>query len=69
MNHNHYQYHGQTQIIFIRSDDISDQIASKIRITGDEKIPEAAGAVFKMNANYAGYTNGAIWEWLTKNDN
>ena len=64
-----YAYHEQERLVFIRTDDISEEISMQIGFKGENKIEGASGAVFKMNANYAGYTNGGIWEWLTKYDN
>ena len=60
----HYLYHGQESVVFVRTSDLTEEVAINIGIKGDEKIPDSSGAVFKMNSNYSGFTNGAVWEWL-----
>ena len=64
----HYYYHGQERLVFVRSDNISEEIVKNIGLGGEGKIEGASGAVFKMNTAYSGYTNGSVWEWLTKYD-
>jgi hypothetical protein len=64
----HYKYHDQERVWLVRTDDISETIAVKIGFKGDDNPDNSTGAVFKMNSNYAGYTKGAVWEWLSKND-
>ena len=67
----HYEYHGAEALIFLRTDDIAEKIAENLGINGpkeDGAGGEDAGVVFKMNADYSGFTNRGIWQWLAKHD-
>ncbi len=62
------------RLVFVRTDEIAQEIADKLDIAGpkpssdsDNLMSSSIGAVFKMNSSTAGYTNGAIWDWLAKN--
>ncbi len=64
-----YEHHSDSQVFFIRSDDIAAQIAQNIGMKGENgENDRISGAVFKLNSSYSGYTNGAIWDWLSKDD-
>ncbi len=72
----HYIISDMTGLALVRTDDIVKEIATKLNLTGarrdssDSTILCASnvGAAFKMNGNYSGFTDGGIWQWLTKND-
>ncbi|MCY4053930.1 MAG: hypothetical protein OXE98_08635 [Hyphomicrobiales bacterium] len=55
-------YKHDTQIFFVRSGEVSEVIASKLGIKGEDR--DTAGAVFKISSAYSGYTNKSLWEWL-----
>ena len=66
----YYLYHDIDNAFLVKTDDISEVAAVKLGIKGDEnnRIAGVAGAVFKLNSSYAGYTKNALWEWLGKSD-
>ena len=55
-----YEHH--PKIFFVRSNEVSEVIASKLRIKGDGR--DIAGAVFRISSAYSGYTSKSLWEWL-----
>ena len=62
----HYSHHGSENVFFLReSNDIAETIATKLGFGSDKPI---AGAVFKLNADYYGFTRPGIWQWLRKSD-
>ena len=51
----------------VHSEDISQKIAIAIGIKGENRIADAAGAVFRLNRGaYSGYADRAMWEWLNQ---
>lgn len=46
----------------VRSDNLSSQIAESVGIKGANR--RFAGAVFKINHSYSGFTSRDLWEWL-----
>ena len=55
-------YEHNPQIFFVRSNEVSEVVASKLRIKGEDR--NATGAVFKISSAYSGYTSKSLWEWL-----
>ena len=55
-------YEHNPQIFFVRSDEFSEIVASKLRIKGEGR--NTTGVVFKISSAYSGYTNKSLWEWL-----
>ena len=55
-------YEHRSNIFFVRSDEVSDAIALKLRIKGEDR--DIAGAVFRIGSAYSGYTSKSLWEWL-----
>ena len=47
----------------VRADTLAHTLAEELGIRGKGP-PGFSGVVFKLNATYAGFDNGAIWEWL-----
>lgn len=43
---------------------ITEDIAEQVGIKGENRIEDASGVVFKLNAAYSGYTKKTLWEWL-----
>ena len=62
----HYSYHGKENVVLVRTSDLTEEVAVNIGIKGDRKLEASTGAVFKLNSHYSGFTNGTVWEWLTK---
>lgn len=63
-----YAYHANDRVIFVRTNDIAENVAVKIGIKGDKKVADATGAVFRINSSYAGYTQNSLWDWLSQNE-
>ncbi len=49
----------------VRTDEISEKVAIKVGIKGDDRINDASGVVFRLNGAYSGYASRALWEWLS----
>ena len=62
----HYSlnYTVNEKCFLVRTDDISEKVATTVGIKGDKQLPEALGVVLKLNGSYAGYASSGIWEWL-----
>ena len=43
---------------------ITEDIAEKVGLKGEDRIEDASGVVFKLNSAYSGYTKKTLWEWL-----
>ncbi|WP_424947542.1 hypothetical protein [Candidatus Spongiihabitans sp.] len=52
----------------VRSDDVSEKVAEKAGLKGDEQIEGASGVVLKLNGTYAGFAPSSVWEWLAMED-
>ena len=50
----------------VRSEGLSSQIAELVGIKGENR--RFAGAVFKINHSYSGFTSRDLWEWLDEAD-
>ena len=48
----------------VRTDEISEKIATNAGIMGDDRVEDSAGAVFKLNGAHSGYATSSLWEWL-----
>ena len=64
----YYPYHNNDRVFFVASSDIAEKIAVNLGIKGENKIDNMGGAVFRLNSSYAGYTQNALWDWLSQND-
>lgn len=53
-------------LFLIRSDSIAETVAQNIGLKGDDRLPDARGVVFKLNAAYAGFTYRSVWDWLAE---
>lgn len=51
-----------TDTVFIRTEMLSDEVASKVGITEDDGAK--TGVVIKINHTYAGFYDGRLWDWL-----
>lgn len=52
----------------VSSEELSEDVAMRAGIKGENRIPDASGAVFALRGAYSGYTTGSIWEWLTNHE-
>ena len=52
------------KVFLVRTGEISEQVAFKVGIKGDDRIDDALGVVFKLNGAYSGHAPRSIWEWL-----
>lgn len=56
-------------LYLIRTDLLTSAVAERLGIREAAQTEvTATGAVFKLNAAYAGYANRAIWEWLDEHE-
>ena len=58
---NNYQL--SSTLFFLTSSELTHEIATKIGIRDEPRVPRGNGVVLRFNA-YAGYTNKALWEWM-----
>ena len=70
----HYKHHSIKGLVFLRTENIAEEIANNLGINGPDKestdsTPTATGAVFKLNAHYSGFTQRGIWQWFRKGNN
>ncbi len=63
----HHVYNSQKGLVFVRTNDIAEEIANKLNINGPNE-SSYLGAVFKMNSDYSGFTSRGIWQWLKNDD-
>ena len=52
----------------VSSDELSERVATKVGIKGENQAPEASGAVFMLRGAYSGYTTRSLWEWLGRHE-
>ena len=52
------------KVFLVRTEEVSQQVAVKVGIKGDDRIDDALGAVFKLYGAYAGHAPSSLWEWL-----
>ena len=66
----YHQHHSVKNLVFLRTDDIAEKISNKLGISGPDEDGvggENGGSVFKINAEYSGFTKPGIWQWMNKN--
>ena len=51
-------------VFLVRTEEITEQVAVRLGMKGDDRIDDALGAVLKLNGAYAGHAPRTIWEWL-----
>ena len=49
----------------VSGDELTENVAIKAGLKGDDRIENARGAVFRLNGAYSGYTATSLWEWLS----
>ena len=52
----------------VSSDELSQSVATKVGIKGENRAPGVSGAVFILQGAYSGYTDRSLWEWLGKHE-
>ena len=62
---NHFQL--TNTLFFLTSNELTHEIATKIGIRDEPRVPRGNGVVLKFNA-YAGYTDKALWEWMRQQE-
>ena len=63
----HYRsYKMSPTCILVASEDLSEEVATRIGIKGQARIETALGAVFRLNGAYSGFTKKSLWEWINK---
>lgn len=48
----------------VQSREITQDVAMKAGIKGENRVEDAGGVVFKLNGAYSGFASRALWEWL-----
>ena len=48
----------------VHDNEITRNVASAVGIKGNDRIEDAAGAVFRLNGAYSGFAARSLWEWL-----
>lgn len=56
-------YRVSSTVFMVSEFGLSKDIAEMAGIKGDDRIPDATGAVFRIDS-YSGFTDRALWEWL-----
>ena len=59
---NYYIY--SNTVFFIATENLSQEVAFKIGLQGDDRVPGSSGVVAKMNGSYSGFTSRDLWDWL-----
>ena len=52
----------------VRSSDLTESVAVKVGIKGENKAQDVNGAVFLLQGAYSGYTTRSLWEWLERHE-
>ncbi len=52
----------------VRTTEISEKVATKAGIKGDDRVEDSSGAVFRLNGAYSGHASRDLWEWLSIED-
>ena len=63
-----YAYTGEFYLIAAEGEVYTNDIAIRIGIKGENRIPGSSGVVFKLNTGYSGHTEKGLWEWLSSMD-
>ncbi len=60
-----YKYNANTYLV-VDSSSITENVAVKAGIKGDDRVEDASGFVVKLGSppSYSGFTVRALWEWL-----
>ena len=59
-----FKYADNTWLVVGSQGETAESVATNVGLKGENRIDEASGVVFKLNAGYAGYTRKDLWEWL-----
>ena len=52
--------------ILVESQEVADQIAERIGLTGEHQEDAVTGVIFKTNGTYSGYASRSLWDWLER---
>ena len=52
----------------VSSDELTQSVATKVGIKGENQVQGVSGAVFILQGAYSGYTDRSLWEWLRKHE-
>ena len=44
--------------------ELTQEVAVRAGIKGEDRIEDASGVVFRLNGAYAGFAARSLWEWL-----
>ena len=60
-----YKHKDTLILVACPPDVLTREIAEVSGIRGAGREPRETGVVFKLNKGYSGFTNKALWEWLS----
>ena len=52
----------------VTTKDVSETVANRAGIQGDDRVEDVSGVVFKLRKTYSGYTTRTLWEWLEQHE-
>ena len=52
----------------VTTKDVSETVANRAGIQGDDRVEDVSGVVFKLQKTYSGYTTRTLWEWLEQHE-
>ena len=61
----YFKYSDTVFLISTEETVMSNNVANKVGIKGENRIEDSSGVVFKLNTGYSGYTTRTLWEWLS----
>lgn len=61
----HFKYSDTVFLVSVEETIMSNDVAIKVGIKGENRIEDSSGVVFKLNTGYSGYTTRTLWEWLS----
>ena len=63
-----YAHSRVKQMFYVRTDDITPNIAVKLGMITQEKEKAIRGSVYNITSSYYGFSDTGIWQWLGKSD-
>lgn len=61
-------FHLSPTFSVVSSSDLTENVAKKAGIKGENQAEDVSGAVFMLQGAYSGYTTRSLWEWLGRHE-
>ena len=61
-------FHLSPTFSVVSSNDLTESVAMKAGIKGENQARDASRAVFMLQGSYSGYTTRSLWEWLGRHE-